>query len=156
MEKPTSLHIESTPISHSHKNAVTHPIAQTIGVEAELEDLPPGYYRSKYFIGSFLAVGMSLWCAVSPFALVAPLLGNINEDLGPDPRYIWIALVYNAVLTVFLAPVGRLSDIFGRRYFFIGGGVIGVVGSVVCATAKSIPVLIGEYPVSMSGSHADL
>jgi MFS family permease len=73
----------------------------------------------------------------------APILGIINAELGPDSRYIWISLVYNAVLAIFLAPLGRLTDIFGRRYFFIGGGVIGVVGSIVCATAKSIPMLIG-------------
>lgn len=51
--------------------------------------------------------------------------------------------MYNAALAIFITPLGRLSDIFGRRYFFIGGGLIGVVGSVVCATAQSIPVLIG-------------
>lgn len=73
----------------------------------------------------------------------APLLALINNDIGPDPRYTWIALVYNVALAIFLAPLGRLSDIFGRRYFFIGGGVIGIVGSIVCATAKTIPVLIG-------------
>jgi MFS family permease len=70
-------------------------------------------------------------------------LAIINEDLGPDPRYTWISLVYNTALAIFLAPLGRLSDIFGRRYFFIGGGVLGVVGSIVCATANSIPMLIG-------------
>ena len=72
----------------------------------------------------------------------APILGIINADLGPDPRYIWISLVYTAVLAICLAPLGRLTDIFGRRYFFVGGGVIGVVGSIVCATATSIPMLI--------------
>ena len=76
-------------------------------------------------------------------AYAAPILTQINADLGPDPRYTWISLVYNAVLAVCLAPVGRLSDIFGRRYWFIGGGIIGVVGSIVCATSKSIPALIG-------------
>ena len=75
-------------------------------------------------------------------AYAAPILNQINADIGPDPRYTWISLVYNAALAIFLAPLGRLTDIFGRRYFFIGGGVIGVVGSIVCATAQSIPTLI--------------
>lgn len=39
--------------------------------------------------------------------------------------------------------VGRLCDIFGRRWFFIGGSVLALVGDIVCATATSIPILIG-------------
>ncbi|CAK7210045.1 hypothetical protein SCUCBS95973_000659 [Sporothrix curviconia] len=89
------------------------------------------------------AVGLGLWAAVSSFGYVAPILAQINDNLGPDPRYIWVSLVYNAVLAVGLGLVGRLSDIFGRRYWFIGGSVIGVTGAIVCATAKTIPVLIG-------------
>lgn len=37
----------------------------------------------------------------------------------------------------------RLSDIFGRRYFFIGGTLLGVIGSAICSRAQSIPTLIG-------------
>ncbi|KAL1895421.1 hypothetical protein Sste5346_005227 [Sporothrix stenoceras] len=114
-----------------------------IGYETDLTSLPKGYFYSRFFLGSMLAVGLGLLAAVSSFGYAAPILAQINDDLGPDPRYIWISLVYNAVLAVGLALVGRLSDIFGRRYWFIGGGVVGVVGAVVCATAKTIPTLIG-------------
>jgi MFS family permease len=31
----------------------------------------------------------------------------------------------------------------GRRYFFIGGQIIGVLGCIVCAKATSVPMLIG-------------
>ncbi|KJR86888.1 siderophore iron transporter [Sporothrix schenckii 1099-18] len=114
-----------------------------VGYETDLTDLPKGYFTSRFFLGSMLAVGLGLTCAVSCFGYAAPILAQINDDLGPDPRYIWISLVYNAVLAVGLALVGRLSDIFGRRYWFIGGGAVGVVGAIVCATAKTIPVLVG-------------
>jgi MFS family permease len=76
-------------------------------------------------------------------AFAAPILNIINEDIGPDPAYTWIALVYNVSVAVTIAPLGRLSDIFGRRYFFIGSALLGVLGSIICATAQSIPVLIG-------------
>jgi MFS family permease len=133
------------------------------GFETSAESLPKGYFYSKFFLGSMLATGLGLWCGVSAFVstslyttrplispclislkgYAAPILGQINQDLGPDSRYTWISLVYNAVLAVCLGPIGRLSDIFGRRYFFIGGGIIGVVGSIMCATATSIPIMIG-------------
>ncbi|CAK7242789.1 MAG: hypothetical protein STHCBS139747_004291 [Sporothrix thermara] len=114
-----------------------------VGYETDLNELPKGYFYSRFFLGSMLAVGLGMWAAVSSFGYAAPILTQINDDLGPDPRYIWVSLVYNAVLAVGLALVGRLSDIFGRRYWFIGGSIVGVAGAVVCATAHTIPVLIG-------------
>jgi MFS family permease len=39
--------------------------------------------------------------------------------------------------------VGRLSDIIGRRYFFIGSQAFAVVGSIICAKSNSINMLIG-------------
>lgn len=38
--------------------------------------------------------------------------------------------------------MGRLGDIFGRRYFYIGGQTIGFIGAIVGATAQNIPTLI--------------
>ncbi|CAK7238471.1 hypothetical protein SEUCBS140593_010722 [Sporothrix eucalyptigena] len=115
----------------------------TRGFETDLSALPKGYYTSRFFIGSMLATGFSLMAGVGAFGLAAPILSEINDELGPDPRYAWISLVYNVSLAVFFTPVGRLSDLFGRRWFFISGAAVAVLGSIVCATAKTIPVLIG-------------
>jgi MFS family permease len=35
-----------------------------------------------------------------------------------------------------------LSDLFGRRWFFIGGNLVALIGVIVCATAQSIDALI--------------
>lgn len=35
------------------------------------------------------------------------------------------------------------SDIVGRRYFFIGGQAIALIGSIVCAKSNNINTLIG-------------
>lgn len=40
--------------------------------------------------------------------------------------------------------MGRLSDIFGRRYFFIGGNLIGLISSILGATAQNIPTLVAS------------
>jgi MFS family permease len=39
--------------------------------------------------------------------------------------------------------IGRLSDIFGRRWFLICGSIFALVGDIVCATATNIPTIIG-------------
>lgn len=133
-------------VSESNANTLEHTLAHDIhGFEIDSAALPKGYYRSRFFLGTFLATGLAIICGTAAFGFAAPLLGVINADIGPDARYTWISLVYNAVLAVFLSPVGRLSDIFGRRYFFVGGAVVAIVGSVICATAQDIPTLVSGY-----------
>lgn len=36
-----------------------------------------------------------------------------------------------------------MGDIFGRRYFLIGGQCFGLIGSIIGANAHNIPTLIG-------------
>jgi MFS family permease len=130
-------------VTPSNDDALDHtPTHDIHGFEIDSAALPKGYYHSRFFLGTFLATGLAIICGTAAFGFAAPLLGVINADIGPDARYTWISLVYNAVLAVFLSPVGRLSDIFGRRYFFVGGAVVAIVGSIVCATAQDIPTLV--------------
>lgn len=49
-----------------------------------------------------------------------------------------MALVYTLTSAVCITVVGCVTDIFGRRPVFIGGAVLGVVGSVVAAAATSV------------------
>jgi len=83
---------------------------------------------------------------------------TLCTQIHQDPNVLWVALSYTLTVAVSLTIIGRLSDIFGRRWIFIGGAVLGVVGSIVCATAQSINALIGgtaiigmaaSYPASL-------
>ncbi|PGH00780.1 hypothetical protein AJ80_09119 [Polytolypa hystricis UAMH7299] len=113
------------------------------GFATEEDALPEGYFSSSFFVGSMFAIGMGLLAAVSGFGYAAPILGIIDADIGPDPNAVWISLSYTLTVAVALAIVGRTSDIFGRRWIFIGGAALGLIGSIVCATATSVPALIG-------------
>ncbi len=83
------------------------------GFETDLDSLPPGYYRSPFFLGTMFAVGIGLTAAVGGFGLAAPALGLINSEIGPDPNINWVSFVYTLTLSISLLLVGRLSDIFG-------------------------------------------
>lgn len=115
--------------------------------------IPDGYFRSLKFIGSMFAIGSAFGCGVAGFTFAAPILGYINEDIGPDANITWVALSYLLTSSIGLIIVGRLTDLFGRRWFFIIGNAIATLGSVVCATAPSIPALIaGETLVGVGAS----
>lgn len=51
--------------------------------------------------------------------------------------------MYTLGLSVGFLIVGRFSDIFGRRWFFIIGNLLSMVGAIIGATAKDVNSLIG-------------
>jgi MFS family permease len=152
MTTPISQSTDSVPINEidkaephvkHHENHDHHREGLTEhGFAADSEELPKGYFTSFYFIGSFLGTGMNLMASTAGFAIIAPVLTQIDVAIGPGP-VIWLSLVYTLGLAIGLTLVGRLSDIFGRRWFFISGVALGIVGSIIAATANNIPVLIG-------------
>ncbi|CAK7200861.1 hypothetical protein SEUCBS139899_003560 [Sporothrix eucalyptigena] len=113
--------------------------------------VPPGYFTSRIFLGTYLAVACSVMSGVAPFSLAAPLLTSINADIGPSNDIAWVSYVYNLVLACTMCLVGRLSDIFGRRWFFIIGNFLALIGCIVCATANSVPALIGGMAIASVG-----
>jgi len=135
-EKDTIHRLENQ--HHDH-----HDELHAQGYALESEELPRGYFTSPFFIGTFVAIGVNLASSTAGFALVAPVLGQIDVALGPSASITWLAYVYTICLAVGLLLVGRLSDLFGRRWFFVVGTFLGVLGGIIGATAKTIPVLIG-------------
>jgi hypothetical protein len=51
--------------------------------EVDAEALPPGYFRSAFFLGSMTAISLGLVAGVSGFGYAAPILSIINADIGP-------------------------------------------------------------------------
>lgn len=105
-EKNDVRHIESArPIEH--EDAVDH------GFTVGADELPKGYFRSRLFVGSITAVGFNLLASTGGFALIAPVLGEIDVALSPpgapSPAVTWLALVYTLGLAFGLLLVGRLS-----------------------------------------------
>ncbi|KAK3065123.1 hypothetical protein LTS18_009707 [Coniosporium uncinatum] len=140
------------------RSHLDHVATHVTSFAADEDELPTGYFRSSFFLGSMTGIGLGLMAGVAGFGYAASILSLINADIGPDPNVLWVALSYTLTVAVSLTIIGRLSDIFGRRWIFIGGAVLGVVGSIVCATAQSINALIGgtaiigmaaSYPASL-------
>lgn len=70
------------------------------------------------------------------------MLYVINQEIGPDPSFIWVSLGYSLGIAVSCLIWGRLSDIFGRRWFFIGGSGLALLGSALGAGTPNITGLI--------------
>ncbi|OAA59713.1 Fungal trichothecene efflux pump [Niveomyces insectorum RCEF 264] len=88
----------------------------------------------------------ALCCQINAYIMTLLVPGAvspmINADLGPDNNYTWITLCWPLGASVFVSIGGRLTDIFGRRYFMITGALISIAGTLVGANGKSIPMMI--------------
>lgn len=115
-----------------------------------------GYYTSKYFIGSMAAIGLSAVAGIGGFALAASILTIIDVDIGPSASLNWVSIVYLITQTIGQLILGRLTDLFGRRYFFFGCSILALIGSIVCATANNIDVLIGGNTIMGLASAAQM
>lgn len=51
--------------------------------EVQSDELPPGYFRSPFFLGSMTGISLGLMAGVAGFGFAAPILGIINNDIGP-------------------------------------------------------------------------
>lgn len=49
------------------RDAPDHNILVQQGGATDLEHLPKGYYRSRFFLGSMTATGLGLWAATASF-----------------------------------------------------------------------------------------
>ena len=60
--------------------------------------------------------------------IVATALPRIVGDLGGMDHYSWVFTAYMLAATVTTPIYGRLSDVYGRRRFFVAGILIFMVG----------------------------
>lgn len=67
----------------------------------------------------------------------------INADLGGSPNIGWVSTVWTLASCVGFLLVGRLSDIFGRKWVVQGTTVLSIIGCIIGACAKNAEMLIG-------------
>lgn len=74
----------------------------------------------------------------------ASIASYINADLGPSTSASWINVSWALCASFTVSVAGRLEDIFGRRYFMLGGSLLGLLGTVIGATGQSIGQMIAS------------
>lgn len=85
---------------------------------------------------------MVLFLAALDQTIVAPALPTIGAALGDPDWLAWVVSAYFLTSTAVTPLYGKLADLRGRRPTLYGAIAIFVLGSIVCALAPSMPVLI--------------
>ncbi|KAI9317562.1 major facilitator superfamily domain-containing protein [Dichotomocladium elegans] len=90
----------------------------------------------------FFSLQISLFMAALDGTIVATSLPKIGSDFNSMAISSWVATSYILTQDVFQPILAKLSDIFGRKYILMISVGIFEIGSVLCATSKTMIMLI--------------
>ncbi|KAK4503585.1 hypothetical protein PRZ48_004500 [Zasmidium cellare] len=138
-------HIPPSPSSPPpEKPNPTHLHHDTIAPEALGSSLPANYYYSPQFIGTLVATCLAQISGYLGWVLPANTISLIVAELGEGNAgaSVWLAVSWQAGFAVGFLWVGRLSDIFSRRPFFIASSALAILGNILGSTAQSLNMLI--------------
>ena len=119
----------------------------TAGAQARPEPYRLSPEASRVFVG--LMLGM-LVASISQ-TIVGPAMPRIVAELGGMDHYSWVATAAMLVSAITVPIVGKLSDLYGRRGFYLGGLVVFMVGSVIAGFAQSFWVLVAARAIQGLG-----
>jgi EmrB/QacA subfamily drug resistance transporter len=97
--------------------------------------------RSQVFV-TLGGVMLALFLSALDSTIVSTAMPRIIADLKGFEHYTWVSTAYLLTYTAVMPIVGRLTDMYGRKWFYIIGIVIFLLGSALCGLSHSMTQLI--------------
>jgi len=103
----------------------------------------PGRHKNRQpspvsFLTVFPSIMLPMFLAVADQTIVATALPSIASSFGQVERVSWVVVSYLIANTIAAPVYGRLGDTFGRRRMMLAALTLFVIGSLLCALARSI------------------
>ena len=92
-------------------------------------------------IGTMTGLLLTLLLAAIDQTIVGTAEPRIIAQLSGFDRYPWVATAYLLTSTVVVPIIAKLSDIYGRRKFFLAGAIMFVTTSGLCGAAGYLNAL---------------
>ncbi|KAJ7583473.1 Mfs1.1 [Mycena floridula] len=109
-------------------------------------------HRGWRFWLIFLSLCSSVFLSALDLSSVGTALPVIVHELNGTDSFAWVSAVYTLSCTAVLPLSGQLADIFGRRLILLSALILFALGSVICATASTMNILIGGRTIQGMGS----
>jgi EmrB/QacA subfamily drug resistance transporter len=106
----------------------------------------------RYWVLS--AVMLVMFTSVLTSTIVSTAAPTIVDELHGLNLYAWLFSSYLLASSVTVPVVGKLSDLFGRRPFYVGGLLLFLVGSAICGLSQNMEELIGARALTGIGGGA--
>jgi EmrB/QacA subfamily drug resistance transporter len=85
---------------------------------------------------------LALFLVALDQTIVGTALPKIIADLRGFEQYAWVTTAYLLASTATIPVIGKLGDIYGRKWFIVGGVVVFLIGSALCGAAWGMTELI--------------
>ncbi|MCX6000176.1 MAG: MDR family MFS transporter, partial [Chloroflexi bacterium] len=114
------------------------------GAAAGAEDRADGFPTiPKSQVAVTLAgVMLGIFLSALDSTIVSTAMPRIIADLQGFQHYTWVSTAYLLASTAVMPIVGRLTDMYGRKRFYIAGIIIFLLGSALCGVSRSMTQLI--------------
>ena len=93
-------------------------------------------------ISVLVALMLTLLLEALDQTIVGTALPKIVGYLHGFDRYTWVVTAYLLASTTMVPIVGKLSDQFGRKWFFVAGVIVFLTGSILSGAAQTMNQLI--------------
>jgi EmrB/QacA subfamily drug resistance transporter len=127
-------------------DAIAGDLSQMPSEVIDLSDAPPIAPKAPLTPSEVRTILMSLMLTMFLAALdqtiVATALPTIGRQFQDVSNLSWVITAYLLASTAVAPVFGTLSDIYGRRAMIVAALSLFVVGSILCALAPNMPVLI--------------
>lgn len=116
------------------------------------EELDPRTWRlDSKGRGIFIALLLGMFSASMNQTIVGPAMPRIIAELGGMAHYSWVATTALLASALVTPIVGKLSDMYGRRVFYIGGLCVFIAGAALSGAAQSFTWLIVGRAITGAG-----
>jgi EmrB/QacA subfamily drug resistance transporter len=114
---------------------------------------PPEQPTDTYHWKVFWTVAIALFAMVMDFSIVSLALSSIAEEFDVTLRAVtWVAISTALSVSAIMLPLGRVSDLTGRKKFHIAGMIFFVAGGIFAFSSQNLPMLITARVVMSIGS----
>jgi len=116
-------------------------LAQTESGSFQDEWNDPGLTHRQVRL-TLVGVMFAMFLASLDQTIVATAIPRIMADLDGFDRVTWVSSAYIVASTSVVLITGAVSDVYGRKWLFVGGISIFLIGSVLAASSQSMNALI--------------
>ncbi len=112
---------------------------------SRIEAVSPATYATLNRRALFLAVGglmLALLLAALDQTIVGTAMPRVIAELRGFEHYAWVTTAYLLTSTAVVPIVGKLTDLYGRKRFLLGGVVSFLVASALCGLSQDMTQLI--------------
>jgi EmrB/QacA subfamily drug resistance transporter len=97
----------------------------------------------RQVIGTMVGLMLALLLSALDQTIVGTAMPRIVADLQGFEHYAWVTTAYLVTSTAVVPIVGKLSDLYGRKPFFLSGVGVFLAASLLCGVAQDMLQLVG-------------